>query len=115
MAPGRPDRRTPANKSKQTMKDALPAAAIVLTILAQPALAGKRMIACKDANGNPYFSDVGCPAETTSEGWRRAPEAQTYSGPQSIDTNMLNNYERRVGSGRQWQWVTKPAPAGSGH
>ncbi len=94
------------------MHNSLPAAVIALTMWAPAAHAAKNMIVCRDANGDAYFTDVRCPAETTREGTRRAPQAQTYNGRQSIDTDLLNSYERRAGSGTTWQWVTEPAPAG---
>ena len=96
------------------MQELLPAAVIALTLLTPSAHAAKSMIVCRDANGNAFFTDVSCPAEAIREGTRHATQAQTYNGRESINTDLLNSYERRNGSGTTWQWNTKPAPDGAG-
>ena len=96
------------------MKKAFRATTLVLALIASPGYAGKQLSVCKDANGKPYYTDVGCPRDASRQGSVYVPGAQSYSGKESIDTNLLNNYERRVGSGRQWQWQGAPQ-GGSGH
>lgn len=72
------------------------------------AQAGQPMAVCRDANGNAYFTDRGCPEDTVTEGRDYVQPAQTYNGRESIDTEVLNNYERRGNSGRGWQWRQTP-------
>jgi len=96
------------------MPHLLPATLIALTLLTSATHAAKSMIVCRDASGNAFFTDVSCPAEATREGTRNVSQAQGYSGKESIDTDLLNSYERRDGSGATWQWSTQPAPGGAG-
>jgi hypothetical protein len=42
------------------------------------------MDVCRDANGNPYFTDRGCPAETANQGWVHVQGAQSYSATESV-------------------------------
>ncbi len=79
------------------MENSLPAAVFALTMVAPAAHAAKNMIVCRDANGEAYFTDVRCPAETTREGTRRVPQAQTYNGRQSIDTDLSQEGPGGVG------------------
>jgi hypothetical protein len=83
---------------------------ITLAMLAAStlSLAGQPMAVCRDADGNAYFSDRGCPEDTVMEGRDYVQPAQTYSGRESIDTDVLNNYEQRGNSGRNWQWRRAP-------
>ncbi|WP_058557404.1 DUF4124 domain-containing protein [Thiohalocapsa sp. ML1] len=74
-----------------------------------PVLAGQQVAVCRDANGNAYFSDQGCPEDTTPQGREYVPSAQSYSGRESIDTRVLNNWEQRNRTGRSWEWRNAPA------
>jgi hypothetical protein len=82
--------------------------ALTALALSAPALAGKGMDVCRDSNGNAYFSDRGCPEDTIPEGRDYVPSAQTYSGRESIDTGVLNNWEQRNRTGRSWEWRGTP-------
>jgi len=71
--------------------------------------AGKAMDVCRDANGNAYFTDRGCPEDTESQGRDYVPDAQTYGGRKSVDTRSPNGHDRSQGTGRRWQWRQEPA------
>jgi hypothetical protein len=85
--------------------------ALATLILPAAVFAGQAMDICRDANGNAYFSDRGCPAGTERQGRDYVPSAQTYSGRESIDTRLLNNHEQRQRSGRTWEWRRVPNDA----
>jgi hypothetical protein len=77
---------------------------IILILFASNAYAVK---ACKDENGRTYFTDVSCPEGTTSQNEVNVEEANTYRARDSIDVNILNDYERRYKTGRSWRWIKK--------
>jgi hypothetical protein len=62
---------------------------------------------CKDENGSAYFTDLGCPEGTTKESKLDIKESNTYRARDSIDINLVNDYERRYNTGRSWKWVKK--------
>jgi hypothetical protein len=69
--------------------------ALVVSLYAGPLLAGKNITMCRDAQGRPTFSDVGCSEGTTKQGTFYAPDAQTYSRRWSQgDIDMLQRYDR---------------------
>jgi len=65
---------------------------------------------CKDENGRSYFTDMGCPEGTKSQGELNMKESNTYRARDSIDIDMVNDYERRYNTGRSWRWVKKQRP-----
>lgn len=89
---------------------AMPTLFLSACLAAAPAVAGQGYEVCRGADGKPYFTDRGCPTDTVSEGAGYAAEAQGYSGPESIDTGVLNQYEGRHGTGRSWSWQRVPEP-----
>jgi hypothetical protein len=62
---------------------------------------------CKDENGRAYFTDLGCPEGTKKENEMDIKESNTYRARDSIDINLVNDYERRYNTGRSWRWVKK--------
>ncbi|QQO54883.1 MAG: hypothetical protein N838_17545 [Thiohalocapsa sp. PB-PSB1] len=86
------------------------AIATALIAFSGQTLAGQAMEVCRDADGKAYFTDRGCPKDTTSQGRDYIEPAQTYNGRQSIDTRVLNNYEQRGSSGRRWSWRSSRCP-----
>jgi hypothetical protein len=62
---------------------------------------------CKDENGRAYFTDLGCPKGTTRENKLYIKESNTYRARDSIDINLVNDYEQRYNTGRNWRWVKK--------
>jgi hypothetical protein len=62
---------------------------------------------CKDENGRAYFTDLGCPEGTKKENELDIKESNTYRARDSIDINLVNDYERRYNTGRSWRWVKK--------
>jgi hypothetical protein len=85
------------------------AAVIAAVVVSGQAIAGQHYQLCRDADGNPYFTDGSCPADTVAEGRGYAANSQTYGGRESIDTGTLNRYEQRHDTRRQWSWETVPA------
>jgi hypothetical protein len=83
---------------------------VALVVLAAGTLAqaGQPMAVCRDADGKAYFSDRGCPEDTVMQGRDYVQPAQTYNGRESIDTDVLNDYEERENTGRSWQWRQTP-------
>jgi hypothetical protein len=83
---------------------------ITLAMLAAGTLsqAGQPMAVCRDADGNAYFSDRGCPEDTVMQARDYVQPAQTYNGRDGIDTDVLNNYEGQDNSDRSWQWRRAP-------
>lgn len=81
---------------------------LLLAGITGPLSGGQSASICRDADGRPVFSDQGCPEDTVQEGRGYLPSAQGYSGEESIDTDVLNNYERRYNTGTEWQWQNVP-------
>jgi hypothetical protein len=65
---------------------------------------------CKDENGNAYFTDLGCPEGTLNQDELNIKESNTYRARDSIDIDIVNDYERRYKTGRSWRWVKKQRP-----
>jgi hypothetical protein len=79
------------------MKNILYSVLVAGLLTTSPLHAGKNVSLCRDENGNPYFSDVGCPRETEKEGVFYAPNVQS-SG---VDLTrgkaaMATRHQRRV-------------------
>lgn len=76
---------------------ALTATVLLLTVtIAIPVHGGKYVKMCRDADGKPYFSDVGCPDTTKSVREFYAPNAQSYHREwNSGDVQMLDRYEQQ--------------------
>ena len=73
------------------------AAAIFVCSSASSAYAGEVVRMCRDQSGNPYFSDVGCPADTQNVGTFYARDAQTYErrfSPREVQ--LVNQYDQRT-------------------
>ena len=66
--------------------------------------------ACKDENGSTYFTDMGCPEGTVNQDKLNVEDANTYRARDSINIDMVNDYERRYNTGRSWRWVQKKRP-----
>ena len=62
---------------------------------------------CKDENGSTYFTDVGCPEGAINQEKLNMKESNTYRARDSIDIDIVNDYERRHKTGRSWRWVKK--------
>ncbi|MCU7843519.1 MAG: DUF4124 domain-containing protein [Candidatus Thiodiazotropha sp. (ex Monitilora ramsayi)] len=62
---------------------------------------------CKDENGRAYFTDMGCPEGTINQDKLNINESNTYRTRDSINIDILNDYERRHNTGRNWRWVKK--------
>jgi hypothetical protein len=77
---------------------------ILLILVANNAYAVKT---CKDENGRTYFTDIGCPEGTVKQGKLNVKETNTYRTRESINIDMLNDYERRHNTGRSWRWKKK--------
>jgi hypothetical protein len=71
--------------------------ALVCGLLSSPPLcAGNNVRVCEDADGNPSFSDSGCPAGTTKQGRYFAPNAQSleFDVPNS-SKSLPNDFRMR--------------------
>jgi hypothetical protein len=62
---------------------------------------------CKDENGRAYFTDMGCPEGTINQNKLNIKESNTYRARDSIDIGIVNDYEQRYKTGRNWRWVKK--------
>ena len=65
---------------------------------------------CKDENGRKYFTDLGCPEGTANQDKIDINEANTYRARDSINIDLVNDYENRYKTGRSWRWVKKQQP-----
>jgi hypothetical protein len=73
-------------------------AVIVMTVLTagQPC-AGERVKICRDENGKPFFTDVGCPEGSAKVGTVYVPNAQGYRRDWSQgEMDMLQKREQRI-------------------
>lgn len=62
---------------------------------------------CKDENGGSYFTDMACPEGTINQDKLDLKKSNTYRAHDSINIDIVNDYERRYKTNRSWRWVKK--------
>ena len=78
----------------------------LLLMLAIPAFAGKSYYVCRDIDGAPYFTDLGCPVEMEDHGRHYTPAAQAYGRHERIDTRVGSSWGSRSDIDQNWSRQT---------
>ena len=81
--------------------------AVILTLALVTTTNAYAIKVCKDESGRTYFTDVGCPEGMAKQDKLQLNQSNTYSTRESINIDLVNDYESRHKTGRSWRWVNK--------